>query len=108
MRCGLGGVWVVVGRLWLNFLFSLRNYFFFRNGTEKPIADVCLAKRHANFFHLSKSQLKKVFACEIAITNYYDISNYYDVDIKQPKEEEEKKKSQRDGPTRRRRYVKET
>ena len=33
------------------------------------------------FFHLSKSQLKKVFACEIAITNYYDISNYYDVDI---------------------------
>ena len=49
---------------------------------EKPIADVYLAKWHANFFYLSKSPLKKFFACEIAITNYYDMSNYYDVRIK--------------------------
>ena len=48
---------------------------------EKPIADVYLAKWHANFFYLSKSPLKKFFACEIAITNYYDMSNYYDVRI---------------------------
>ena len=50
---------------------------------EKPIADVYLAKWHANFFYLSKSPLKKFFACEIAITNYYDMSNYYDVRIKE-------------------------
>ena len=49
---------------------------------EKPIADVYLAKWHANFFYLSKSPLKKFFACEIAITNYYDMSNYYDVRIR--------------------------